>query len=67
MIYICIYMHVYICIYICMYIYMYKYIYIHTYINTYILYVYMISCTSTHVKSPHTRARKRKPEGGHPW
>jgi len=31
------------------------------------LYVYMISCTCTHVKSPHTRAGKRKPEGGHSW
>jgi len=31
-----------------------------------VLYVYMISCTCTHVKSPHTRAGKRKPEGGHP-
>jgi len=30
------------------------------------LYVYMILCTCTHVKSPHTRAGKRKPEGGHP-
>jgi len=27
----------------------------------------MISCTCTHVKSPHTRAGNRKPDGGHPW
>jgi len=32
-----------------------------------VLYIYMISCTCTHVKSSHTRAGKRKPEGGHLW